>query len=282
MSPTAAGTQPPCGDLPRREFLGALFGAVAGWTLIPRLGFASEEGEPGQKHKHKWGMVIDLDKCVGCQACVVACRAENNVPVAGPSDTEKGRAIFWMNLLTVTEGEYPALRQHFIPTPCNHCEDPPCIKVCPVGATSQSEEGIIQQIPGRCIGCRSCEMSCPYTRRYFNWSHPHWPETQKKHLNPDVAVRTHGVIEKCTFCQQRIRVAREKARDEGRELADADVRRLPACAQSCPADAIAFGDFNDPDSEVSRLRESPRAFRLLEELGTHPKVVYLREVKWRE
>jgi molybdopterin-containing oxidoreductase family iron-sulfur binding subunit len=227
-------------------------------------------------------MVIDLDRCTGCQACAVACRAENNIPLAGPANTDKGRSIFWMNLLTTSEGAYPGLRQQFFPTPCNHCEDAPCIKVCPVGATTQSAEGIIQQIPDRCIGCRLCEVSCPYTRRYFNWSPPSWPEESREHLNPDVAVRPHGVIEKCLFCHHRIRAARDKAREEGRSLTDADVRRLPACAQSCPAEAIVFGNLNDPASEVTRLSGSPRAFRLLEELGTHPKVFYLREAKWQE
>jgi len=227
-------------------------------------------------------MVIDLDRCTGCQACVVACRAENNIPVAGAVDTEKGRGIFWMNQLTPLRGTYPDLSQQFIPAPCNHCEDPPCIKVCPVGATSQTEEGITQQIPDRCIGCRLCEVSCPYTRRYFNWSEPQWPSERREQLNPDVAVRPHGVIEKCMFCHHRIRQVKEKARAEGRPLTDADVRRLPACAETCPAEAIVFGDLKDPASEVSRLRESPRAFRLLEELGTHPKVIYLREAKWQE
>ena len=226
----------------------------------------------------RWGMVIDLDKCTACQGCAVACRAENNVPVAGPQETLKGRAIFWMNMLTVSEGRYPELHQQFIPTPCNHCDDPPCIKVCPVGATSRSEDGIIQQIPTRCIGCRSCQVSCPYSRRYFNWSTPAYPDTLMRNLNPGVAVRTHGVIEKCTFCHHRIRAARQRVG----VLKDEDVRRLPACAESCPADAIAFGNLNDPDSEVSRLARSPRAFKLLEELGTHPKVIYLREVKWQD
>lgn len=264
----------------RRGFVGALTRAAVALGLAGRRVFASES--TGRRDRHKWGMVIDLDRCTGCQACAVACRAENNIPMAGAINTEKGRAIFWMNLLTIADGAYPALRQQFLPTPCNHCEDPPCIKVCPVGATSQSEEGIVQQVPDRCIGCRLCEVSCPYTRRYFNWSEPTWPVEWRQQLNPDVAVRPHGVIEKCLFCHHRIRSVKAQVRAEGRSLTDDDVRKLPACAASCPAEAIVFGDLNDPHSEVSRLVESPRAFRLLDELGTHPKVVYLREAKWQE
>ncbi len=259
----------------RRRFLDAAWRAAAVVGFVPRATAAATR-------PHKWGMVIDLDRCTGCQACAVACRAENNVPIAGEENTEKGRAIFWMSVLTRSEGEYPRVREEFYPTPCNHCEDPPCIKVCPVGATTQSEEGITQQVPERCIGCRLCEVSCPYTRRYFNWSEPEWPADWHEPLNPDVAIRPVGVIEKCLFCHHRIRAAKDQARAEGRELTDADVRRLPACAATCPADAIVFGDLNDPESEVSRLKESPRAFRLLEELGTHPKVSYLRAAKWAE
>jgi molybdopterin-containing oxidoreductase family iron-sulfur binding subunit len=225
-------------------------------------------------------MVIDLDRCTACQGCVVACREENNVPYAGPEQMERGRAIFWMDMLTFTEGEYPDIRRSYLPAPCNHCETPPCIKVCPVGATSQSSEGIIQQIPERCIGCRMCANACPYTRRYFNWSRPHWPDQLKNALNPEISVRPHGVMEKCTLCFHRLQARREEARMEGRVLRDQDLHRLTACADACPADAIVFGDFNDHVSLASTLRESPRAFVLLEELGTHPKVVYLRSQKW--
>ena len=264
----------------RRGFLGLLAAATGVLTSARESLLANEPAGPPTHPR--WGMVIDLDRCTGCQACAVACRMENNVPAAGPTNTEKGRSIFWMNLLTMGEGTYPELRRQYLPVPCNHCEDPPCIKVCPVGATTKSEEGIIQQIPDRCIGCRLCEVSCPYTRRYFNWSEPSWPDAGREYLNPDVSPRPVGVVEKCLFCHHRIRAAREKARAEGKSLTDADVRKLPACAQSCPADAIVFGDLNEPTSDVRRLSESPRAFRLLEELGTHPKVFYLREAKWQE
>jgi molybdopterin-containing oxidoreductase family iron-sulfur binding subunit len=265
---------------PRRRALSTILAAIAGVKLFPARLLARSVEQP--RSKRKWGMAIDLDRCTGCQACAVACRLENNVPVAGPIQTEQARAIFWMDLVTETRGEYPDVRMQFLPTPCNHCENPPCIKVCPVGATNISEEGIVSQIFPRCIGCRYCTTACPYTRRYFNWETPSWSEEERGRLNPDVSVRPKGVVEKCTFCHQRIRAVKERVREEGRELNDDDVRKLPACAQSCPADAIVFGDLNDPESAVSRSTRSPRAFHLLEDLGTHPKVVYLRETKWRE
>lgn len=264
----------------RRGFFGTILGAAAMIVLFPRRIFAAPETKPARKSR--WGMVIDLDKCTGCQGCAVACRAENNVPVAGPEESEIDRGIFWMSMLSVQEGEYPNLQTQLIPTPCNHCDNAPCVKVCPVGATFINEEGIVAQIWARCIGCRYCTTACPYTRRYFNWYEAKWPEEYKNQLNPDVATRPKGVVEKCTFCHQRIRKLREKVRAEGREMADEDVRLLPACAETCSARAITFGDLNDPNSEVSRLSKSPRVFRLQEELGTQPKVFYLRSAKWKE
>ena len=228
----------------------------------------------------KWGMVIDLDRCTGCEGCVVACRTENNVPVAGPESTDRGRGIFWMDVLRRERGEYPDLHTQFLPTPCNHCENPPCIKVCPVGATRLNEEGIVAQIWARCIGCRYCTVACPYTRRYFNWEQPEWSPEERSQLNPDVATRVRGVVEKCTFCHQRISAKRAEVRREGRSLEDADMLHLPACAQTCPAQAISFGDLGDPESTVSTLGRTTRAFHMQEELGTHPKVTYLREMKW--
>ncbi|HTL52101.1 MAG TPA: 4Fe-4S dicluster domain-containing protein [Planctomycetota bacterium] len=274
-------------DLTRRGFVTGLAAILAAGACgsLPAGETAAAPADPHEaesKHKRSWGMAIDLDRCTACQGCAVACRAENNVPVAGPIQTENDRAIFWMDMLKVEEGQYPELKTQYIPTPCNHCEDAPCTKVCPVGATFINEEGIVAQIWGRCIGCRYCTTACPYTRRYFNWEMPMWPEELKSQLNPDVATRPSGVVEKCTFCHHRIRHAKETVRAEGRALTDADVRHLPACAAACPAEAITFGDLNDPDSEVSALARSPRAFRLQEELGTKPKVIYLREVKWQE
>ena len=225
----------------------------------------------------RWGMVIDLDKCFACQSCTAACRMENNTPVAGPDQSSRDRVILWNEVLNFTEGEYPDVTMTFIPRPCQHCDDPPCIKVCPVKATYKNEEGIVVVDYERCIGCRFCTVACPYQVRYFNWYEPEWPEALKEHLNPDpeVAPRPKGVVEKCTFCIQRLRKAREQAEAEGRPFDATDF--VPACVQTCTGRARYFGDLNDPDSLVSQLAASPRAFRLLEEMGTQPKVYYLKQ-----
>lgn len=225
----------------------------------------------------RWGMVIDLDKCFACQSCTAACRMENNTPVAGPHQTGLGRAILWNEVLPFVEGEYPLVHITMIPRPCMHCDNPPCTKVCPVKATYKNEEGIVVVDYNRCIGCRMCTVACPYEVRYFNWYPPEWPEALKQHLNPDpeTAPRPKGVVEKCTFCIQRLRKAREQAQAEGRTFQATDY--IPACVQTCTGHARYFGDLDDPNSLVSKLAHSPRAFRLLEELGTEPKVYYLKQ-----
>lgn len=223
----------------------------------------------------RWGMVIDLDKCTGCGSCMAACRQENNVPVVGPEQAKERRAIYWMELVPMPGGENHRARTKLVPRPCLQCDNPPCTKVCPVGATYKNPEGLVAQIYPRCIGCRYCTNNCPYLAKFFNWHTPTWTETQRQALNPDVSVRPKGVVEKCTFCHHRLIKAREQARMEKRELAPNDY--LPACAEICPAEAIAFGDLDDPHSLVSELAASRRAFRLLEELGTEPKVYYLSE-----
>jgi molybdopterin-containing oxidoreductase family iron-sulfur binding subunit len=222
-------------------------------------------------------MVIDLDKCFACQSCTVACRMENNTPVAGPDQANMGRAILWNEVLPFQEGEYPHVTVTMIPRPCQHCDQPPCIKVCPVKATYKDPEGLVLIDYTRCIGCRMCTVACPYEVRYFNWFPPEWPAALKSHLNPDpeVAPRPAGVVEKCTFCVQRLRKARQSAEAAGRAFVATDY--IPACVQTCTGHARYFGDLDDPNSLVAKLAASPRAYRLQEELGTQPKVYYLKQ-----
>lgn len=258
----------------RRKLLAGLAVSAAGVLAARGRALAGESATSDEpdKRPRRWGLVIDLDRCVRCGGCVVACQQENNVAPLGPKQAVRTRPIHWMDFLP------PALGSSLpTPIPCMHCEDPPCVKVCPVGATYQSPEGITAQIWERCIGCRHCMVACPYARRYFNWSEPRWPGDELSSLNPDVAPRPRGVVEKCTLCHHRIRAAVERAAVDEEPLSDEAVRRLPACAQSCPTQAISFGDLSDPESEVSRLARSPRATRLLAEAGTRPKVIYLRE-----
>ena len=221
----------------------------------------------------RWGMVIDLDRCNGCQACETACRSENNIAVGGPQAAGEHRTISWMHVRTEIEGEWPDVRARFVPQPCMHCDRPPCTMVCPVQATSKDHEGIVNQIYARCIGCRYCANACPYTVKFFNWHAPVHPSSTEPGLNPDVSVRPVGVIEKCTFCSHRLQKAREVARADGRQLREHDY--VPACADSYPTGAIVFGDLDDPSHRVAELARDPRAFRLQEGLGTQPKVFYL-------
>jgi molybdopterin-containing oxidoreductase family iron-sulfur binding subunit len=275
----------------RRAFSRNLALVAAGFATIrlglTRLSFGRRmllAAEPPSteplKPNARWGMTIDLDRCTGCGACVVACRTENNVPYFGPAEEARGTEIYWMDLLTVDPGAAEG-RGHadMLPLPCMHCDDPPCVKVCPTNATYRTEDGLVAQIYDRCIGCRYCQVACPYGRRYFNWTSPEWPDSYRSFLNPDVATRPSGIVEKCTFCSHRLQRVHEQARLEERTPRDDELRRLPACSQACPADAIAFGDLADPSTEVSQLAGSPRAFRLLEHLGTKPKVVYLSKDK---
>ena len=225
----------------------------------------------------RWGMVIDLDKCTACQACVVACQVENNVPFVEQKEFRKRRAISWMKIVRETEGSFPDVKMRFIPRPCMQCDNPPCTRVCPVHATYLNPEGIVAQVYERCIGCRFCMVGCPYTVKYFNWFdyHSRMPASLRQSGNPDVSTRPKGVVEKCTFCHHRLQKAKDKAAVENRGLKAEDY--IPACVESCPARAMVFGDVSDPESEVSRLSHSPRAFHLLGELGTKPKVTYLAE-----
>jgi len=225
--------------------------------------------------KQRWGMVVDLDLCTACQACVVACHAENNVPTVGEEEVTMGRSLHWIRIERYWQGEYPHVRANFMPVLCQHCQHASCEPVCPVYATHHSQvDNINVQVYNRCVGIRYCAVNCPYKVRMFNWFNPYFPEPLNEQLNPDVTVRARGIMEKCSFCIQRIHRARQEAIREGVPLRDGDVR--PACAQTCPTEALVFGDLNDSRSYVAQLARSQRAFVLLEELGTEPSVFYLK------
>ena len=236
---------------------------------------ASSPKQDASEHVPQWAMAIDLDRCTGCEACVVACDAENNIPTAGEDQAAMGRAKHWIRVDRYYEGEFPDIKVRYRPVLCQHCDNAPCEPVCPVYATYQNAEGLNVQIHNRCIGTRYCANNCPYTVRFFNWFAPEWDVPLDLQLNPDVSIRPAGVVEKCTFCAHRIKRAKLDADAEGRDLADGDVQ--PACVQSCPAEAMVFGDMSDPQSKVSEKIGSGRSGQLLPELGTKPRVFYLQE-----
>lgn len=214
----------------------------------------------------RYGMVIDLDRCVGCAACAVACKAENSVTSSTPEDYKKRRLMEWNRVVTVFKGKYPNANASIMPLICNHCEHPPCVKVCPVDATYKREDGLVLQRYERCIGCKYCMVACPYQQRFFNF----YEQEDKEYHNPDVPPRISGIVEKCTFCRHRI----DKAIAEGKKIGSPDGVE-PACTQACPAKTRTFGDLDDPDSEVSKLLRSRRNYQLRADLGTEPQVYYL-------
>ncbi len=236
--------------------------------------------KPGyyDKFDYHWTMTIDLDRCTGCEACVVACQAENNLPIVGEQHFAERREIKWIRIERYWDGEYPNIKLKFLPMLCQHCDQAPCETACPVFATYHNQDGLNTQIYNRCIGTRTCAVYCPYEVRYFNWFTYKWDEPLEQQLNPDVTVREKGVMEKCTFCIQRIREAKDHAKDDGRRRVR-DGEFQPACVQSCPTEAMVFGDRNDENNKVSKMTNSPRAYRVLEELNTTPSVVYLKKVE---
>lgn len=227
---------------------------------------------------HHWGMVIDLDRCTGCEACVVACHAENNIQTVGEDQASRGRAQHWIRVERYYEGEFPDVKVKFQPVLCQQCDAAPCEPVCPTYASYHTAEGLNGQIYNRCIGTRYCANACPYNVRFFNFYNPVWDKPLNLQLNPDVSVRAVGVMEKCTFCVQRIKASEIQAEAEKRQLKDGEIQ--PACVQSCPPTALVFGDLDDPGSEASRLANSGRATKLLAELGTRPKISYLLRDSW--
>ena len=223
----------------------------------------------------KWTMVIDMDKCTGCGACVVACHAENNVPIRSETEVARGLGMHWMRIEHYWVSQYPDPQTYFLPMLCQQCNRAPCEPVCPVYATVHSErENLNLQVYNRCVGTRYCQNNDPYKVRFFNFFDPIFDEPLNQQLNPDVTVRTAGIMEKCTFCVQRIRRAEEQALVAGQPLTSPQV--TPACVQTCPPGALKFGDLDDPSSEVAKLHNDQRSFRLLDHLGTEPSIYYLK------
>jgi len=230
--------------------------------------------QPHQHVDYRWVMVVDLDRCIGCGACVVACYAENNVAVVGRKRVLDGREMSWLRIERYFDPDRPFAR--FLPMLCQHCDEAPCESVCPIFAPHHSSEGINNQVYNRCIGTRFCSQNCPYKVRRFNWFTYEHPEPLNWQLNPDVTVRHKGVMEKCSFCIQRIVEAKVRARSEGRKVRDGEF--TTACAQTCPAGVLTFGNLLDPESRVSKLIQDPRAYQVLGQLNTKPAVIYLKKI----
>lgn len=260
-------------------------------TLAALTEGAHEETAHHEKHpelwsedhiypEHHWGLVIDLDACTGCSACVIACQSENNIPVVGKDEVRRQREMHWLRIDRYYYEEGARVDVAYQPMMCQQCGHAPCETVCPVLATVHSSEGLNQQVYNRCVGTRYCANNCPYKVRRFNWfDYAHEDRLQNLSLNPDVAVRSRGIMEKCTFCVQRIQEAKIEARRQNRPLLDGEIQ--PACQQSCPAQAIVFGDMKDPKSRISQLIKTRRHYRVLEETNVRPSVGYLSIVRNR-
>ncbi len=276
------------GSLVRRQYTQSQEGREVARTVdvnslgLKNKGSAKKEHHPDfypdlEYEKYRWGMSVDLSKCTGCGACVTACYAENNIPVVGKEQAARRRDMAWLRIDRFFEknddGEITA---HFVPVPCQHCGNAPCEPVCPVYATYHNHEGLNGMVYNRCVGTRYCANNCTYKVRKFNWYSYKVPEPLNWQFNPDVTVRTKGVMEKCSFCVQRIRDSHQVAKDDGRDIADGEM--VTACQQTCAADAIEFGNLLDPNSKVSVSSNDERGYKLFEEVNTKPAVTYLKRV----
>ncbi|HWC58411.1 MAG TPA: 4Fe-4S dicluster domain-containing protein, partial [Verrucomicrobiae bacterium] len=228
---------------------------------------------------YKWAMSIDLNTCIGCNACLLACNAENNIPIVGKEQVAKNREMYWIRIDTYYKGALDNPDFSHMPVPCMHCEHAPCELVCPVEATLHDHEGLNLQVYNRCVGTRFCSNNCPYKVRRFNflWYADYKTPSFKPMYNPDVTVRWRGVMEKCSYCIQRISRARITAEKENRRIEESEIQT--ACQQACPAKAIVFGDLNSPGSTVAKLKAHPLDYSMLGELNTRPRTTYLAKLR---